>query len=105
MADALRSRLQADLIAARRARDEVRVGVLRTTLSALGNAEAVDAATVPDGVSEVSRRLLDGEQALAVIRTERAELLERSAEMADLGQHDEAERLSSWARALDEYLD
>src|SRR5690606_19414405 len=56
MADALRARLTDDLLAARKARDEVRVAVLRTTRAALGNAEAVDAATVPDGVAEAPRR-------------------------------------------------
>lgn len=104
MADALRARLNDDLLAARKARDEVRVAVLRTTLAALANAEAVDARTVPDGVSEAPRRVLGRDEALSVIRTEREELLERSREMAALDQDDEAEVLARWAQVLDGYL-
>jgi len=104
MADALRARLTDDLLAARKARDEVRVAVLRTTRAALGNAEAVDAATVPDGVAETPRRELGRDEALLLIRTEREKLLERSREMAALGQDDEAEVLARWAEVLDDYL-
>ena len=43
MAPSLRERLQAGLPAAMKAGDRLRVSVLRTTLAAIANAEAVDA--------------------------------------------------------------
>jgi len=57
---ALKDRLQADLTAAMRARDELRLATLRLTLTALKNAE----------VSGGEARDLDDEEVLAVVRRE-----------------------------------
>lgn len=104
MAGTVRARLEAALLEARRGRDALRVDVLRTTLAALSNAEAVAPADVAADVTETPRRELSEEESLAIVRAERAELLERSAEMASVAQQAEAERLVEKAAVLEQLL-
>ena len=73
--------MQADLKQAMKDRDSSRVAVLRATLGALANAEAVEPPTGPisltaaAGTTEVARRELSDAEVRAVIERERAELL------------------------------
>lgn len=100
----MRERLRADLLAAMKAKDETRIKVLRSTLAALGNAEAVDASTVPAGQTEVARRELTGDDVRSVIEAERAELEAAAAELAANGRTDEAEALRRRRAMLDRYI-
>jgi uncharacterized protein YqeY len=105
----LRDRLRADLPTAMRARDRARVAVLRSTLAAIENAEAVDAdgSGWGDGVwaNEVARRHLDEATVHALVTAERDRLLALAGEMAELGQEAEADDLAAQAAVLDEHLD
>jgi uncharacterized protein YqeY len=102
--------MQADLKQAMKDRDSSRVTVLRATLGALANAEAVDAPTGPisltaaAGTTEVARRELTEEDVRAVIERERAELLAAADERASLGLPEDADELRAQAAALDSYL-
>jgi len=102
--------MQADLSAAMKARDSARVAVLRATLGALANAEAVEAPTGPisltaaAGATEVARRELTDADVRAVIERERNELLAAADERANLGLPDDAAELRGQATALDPYL-
>ena len=75
----LRAGMQGDLRTAMKARDRVRVAVLRSALGAIANAEAVPTAARPnvDGtnlVTEVPRRELDEADVLAIVVAELDEL-------------------------------
>jgi hypothetical protein len=77
----IRARLQDDLRDAMKARDKVRVGVLRATLGAIANGEAVPTDAPPNvpgrpeaGATEVPRRDLDEGAVRAIIAGEIAEL-------------------------------
>ncbi len=102
--------MQADLSAAMKARDPSRVAVLRATLAALANAEAVEAPggpislTAAAGTTEVARRELTDADMRAVIERERDELLAAADEREALGLPDDADELRGQAVALDTYL-
>jgi uncharacterized protein len=108
MPTSLRERLQADLPDAMRARDRDLTSVLRTTLAAIANAEAVDhigsnpAAGV--GTNDVDRRELSDEEILTIVVAERDRLRELGAEMTAIGQHDEASSLLEQAAVLHRYV-
>ena len=104
MTKALRDRLEADLTDALRARDAVRVSVLRTTLSALSNAEAVDASLFDPGVTEVPRRELGDDDIRSIVERERDELRTSANRMRRVGAADRARELVAQARLLDDYL-
>ena len=104
MVSALRQRLQADLRAAMDRRDGLRLSVLRTTLSALSNAEAVDPRNCPPGVTEVPRRVLDDEEIRSIVERERDELRVTSHRMQRVGAHDRARDLMAQADVLDTHL-
>ena len=75
----IRERMQGDLRTAMKARDRVRVAVLRSALGAIANAEAVPTAARPnvDGtnlVTEVPCRDLTEADVLAIVVAELAEL-------------------------------
>src|SRR6476469_8729347 len=75
----IRDRMQQDLRDAIKARDRARVGVLRSTLGAISNAEAVPSAARPNipgrnETTEVARRELSDADSEAVIVREIAEL-------------------------------
>jgi hypothetical protein len=105
----VRDRMQADLKAAMSARDRTTVAVLRTTLAAISNAEAVsDAGSRPATgtfANEVERRDLDEHAIVAVIAAERAELQASAAEYRGVGQSSEADELDARVAVLDRYLE
>jgi len=106
----VRAQIQADLKQAMKDRDSSRTAVLRATLGALANAEAVDAPTgpisltAPAGTTEVARRELTDADVRAVIERERAELLTAAEERAALGLPKDAGDLLRQADALGSYL-
>ena len=101
--------MQADLKEAMKARDSSRVAVLRATLSALGNAEAVAppggpiSLTAAAGTTEVARRELSAAEVRSFIHREQAELLAAADEREGLGLHDDAAELRSQASIIDAY--
>lgn len=100
----MRERLRADLVAAMKAKDEARVKVLRATLAAIGNAEAVDPSSVAAGVTEVQRRELTDDDVRSVIEAERAELEAAAAELVANGRAEDADALRHRRTMLDPYI-
>ena len=100
--------MQADLKAAMSAKDKTTVAVLRTTLAALSNAEAVSAegSTPAQGTfaNEVDRKVLDDADVVAIIQRERAELQASADEYDGVGQSEEAAALRAQLAILDRYL-
>ena len=102
--------MQADLREAMKARDSSRVAVLRATLGALANAEAVEPLTGPisltaaAGTTEVARRELSDAEVRAVIERERSELLVAADERDALDLPDDATELRAQSAALTAYL-
>ena len=101
--------MQDDLKQAMKARDSSRVAVLRATLGALANAEAVEPLTGPisltaaAGTTEVARRELSDAEVRSIIDCERAELLVAADEREALGLSDDAAELRAQAEALSSY--
>ena len=113
---ALRDELRAALTAAIKAHDGDAVAVLRTTLAAIDNAEAVStehpstagggpiAGALPGlGAGEAPRRELTEDAVVAIVQAEVAELLASAGECADLGQPDRAAALIAQAAVLQAY--
>jgi len=113
------ARLRADLAAALklaiRARDTVAASALRTTMSAIANAEAVATGTQPKtaassahfaaavaglGAAEVARRRLSAADVHAIVRAEIAEREQAAGQYAANGLSTEAERLHTEAGIL-----
>jgi hypothetical protein len=102
-----RQTMQDELTAAIKAGDGPRVDVLRTTLAAIANAEAVDPTgpTTPVGLlGDVERRQLTDADITAIIVDERDELSTTAAHLHRLGQVGRAEELDVQATVLGEYL-
>jgi hypothetical protein len=78
--------------------------VLRTTLSALANAEAVDASIVDPDVTEVPRRELLDDDIRGIVERERDELRTTADRMLRIGVPDRARELVAQARILEGYL-
>src|SRR3954453_20775009 len=96
----LRQRMHADLPAAMKARDAARVGVLRTTLAAVANAEAVHPAdgAQPFGLlGDVARKDLSEDDVRSIVARERDDLATTAGEMEQLGQAEEAAELGGRA--------
>ena len=102
--DEIRETMQRDVRTAMQARDAVRVSVLRSTLAAIGNAEAVDVATADRHATEVERKLLTDADIVAIVTAERDELLLAAAEMQSLRQAAKSAELAQQAAILDGYL-
>jgi ribosomal protein S18 acetylase RimI-like enzyme len=103
----LRARMEAGLKDALRGRDASAVAVLRTTLAAIANAEAVDPAAPTARVgllADVERRVLTEADVRAIVAAERAELQVAIDEMRTLGQTETAGELAQRAATLDLYL-
>jgi uncharacterized protein YqeY len=115
----LRARLQAALMPALRSRDDIAVSALRSTLAALGNAEAVEvgasdqpAATLsehvagpaPGGHAEVSRVELSEDDVRQVVATEAAEREEAASHYASGGFARRADRLRAEAAVIRTFL-
>lgn len=109
--------LRADLTAALKGRDRVAARVLRSTLSAIANAEAqpaqeIDASTGDGpiagaasglGAAEVERRALSAGDVVEIVAAERAERLESAARIEEAGG--DASALRAELAVLDGYLD
>ena len=105
--DGLRRRLQVALTAAMRAEEQPLVSVLRTTLAAIANAEAVDPTgpTTPAGLpGDAARRHLGEDDVRAVVRRECDELSSAADEMERVGHPDRAAVLRAQASALAAHL-
>jgi hypothetical protein len=113
-----RTTLSAQLRAAMKERNVERVSLLRQTLSALDQAEAVPPG--PDevatdgpfaqsrpgvGTTEAPRRVLSAEDVDRVLRAEVTEALEASTRLSAIGRMAEAEQLAGRGRALQALLD
>ena len=112
--DDVRTRLRRALGVALKARDAGAVSALRSAMSAIGNAEAVDPASRPAGTGsahfagtvaglgagEAQRRLLTEADADAIVRHEAAEREAAASEYERGGRAAEAARLREGARAL-----
>jgi len=92
-----------------KARDATSVAALRSALSAIDNAEAVDRSTptarLGVGAADVARRELSTEEVLAILRTEVAERTSAAAEYELLGRTEQAARLRAEAATLASYLE
>jgi uncharacterized protein YqeY len=115
----MRDRLREDLAGAMKARDRVAITVLRTTLAAIDNAEAVDVSSSEPrgtgshhvagssagvGSSDVTRRVLSDAEIGTIIREEFDERWQAAAEYEKLGRVDAADALRREAAVLDRYL-
>lgn len=101
--------MQSDLKAAMSSRDRPTVAVLRTTLAALSNAEAVSAEgsrpAVGTFANEVDRNQLDDDDVRRVIEREREELVSSAEEYDGVGQAAQAAALRDQIAVLDRYLE
>lgn len=101
--------MQADLVTALKAGDAVAVAVLRTTLAALSNAEAINPAAdgrpAPVGLfADVERRRLSPDDVVSIVAGERRDL-EAAATMLDAAERPgEAAGCRVRAAILDRYL-
>jgi uncharacterized protein YqeY len=112
----LRQRLRGALAVAMKARDRVAVTVLRSTLAAIDNAEAVDRSAwtgeglaigqipVGAGAAEVERRVLTEPQVEQIVRAELAEREAAARDYDQAGQRERARQLRSEASFLSEFL-
>lgn len=108
----LRERLRAALPAAMKARDRTAMSALRSTLSAIDNAEAVDRpagaerglsieqSAVGVGAMEVARRDLSDDDVERIVRAEIAEREAAAAGYTASGRAEQAERLRAEAAVL-----
>jgi len=111
----VRGRLRADLREAMKARDRIRTSVIRNSLAALADAEAVEAQPVadlpvhPQGAdglyaAEVERRALTENEIRRVLGEVHNDLLESADELAGLARNPQAEELRTQADILGAYL-
>jgi hypothetical protein len=112
--DDIRTRLRRALGVALKSRDAGAVSALRSAMSAIGNAEAVDPAARPGGTGsthfagtvagvgagEARRRLLTEADADAIVRQEAAEREAAAGEYERGGRAAEAARLREGVQAL-----
>jgi uncharacterized protein len=90
-----------------RDRDMARVKVLRTTMSAIQNAEAVEGVASVEGVvgySDVQRRSLSDDDVIEIIHREIEEFEGSVAEYRQIGQMERAERLQRELEVLRSYV-
>ncbi|MEY9870804.1 uncharacterized protein YqeY [Streptacidiphilus sp. MAP12-33] len=115
----LRHRLRDALAVAIKGRDRLTTSVLRATLGAIENAEAVPAdpavaggpgslsiegSPVGVGAAEVARRVLTEDDVRAVVRAEVAERREAVAAYERVGRPDHVERLRAEIEVLAAYV-
>lgn len=94
MAPQLKDRLQSDLTAAIRSRDELTAATLRMALTAVKSAE----------VSGSSARTLSDDEVLGVLRSEAKKRREAAEAYAGAGRQDRADRERAEERVLEQYL-
>ena len=108
-ATALKERLRADLKAAMQARSTAEVGVLRTLIAALDNAEAIPGvqySALPRAfgdASEVARLDLDEATVQTLLAGEVQARLAAAADYDRHGRNDEADRLRREAELVSRY--
>jgi uncharacterized protein YqeY len=111
-ASAAKARLRRDLTVAIRARDSLRIRVLRRLIAAVDNAEAAPVgdrhdryASVPFGEkgAEVPRLTLTRAEVFALFASEATALRSVVAELTALGRTDAANVLAVEAEVVDEY--
>lgn len=103
----LRARIAEDLARAMQDRDKARAKVLRTTLSAIQNAEAVEGVSSVDGIvgyGDVQRRSLSDEDVIAIIALEIEEFESSVAQYQRIGQTDRAREFGMELEVLRRYL-
>jgi len=96
--------LRRDLLGARKVRDTEMVSLIRTLISAIENAQAVDSSE-SNGASEVPRRHLSDDDILSIVRSEGEELRDAAGDYETRGNRREAERLRSLALVADRYAE
>jgi uncharacterized protein YqeY len=102
-------RLAADLVVARKARDDVAVSALRTTLAALANAEAPvapersSAAPPVVGLVEHERLTLGPQDHARILREQIAVRVEAAAEYDAIGQPEAAATVRAEVAVLQRY--
>jgi uncharacterized protein YqeY len=109
----LRSAIRDALKGAMKDRDRVATAALRSALSAIDNAEAVDVSLAPPeqpgviaggvvglGAGEVARRSLTDDDVGAIVRDAITEREAAAAQYDELHQHDDAARLRSEVAVL-----
>ncbi|MHB8612939.1 MAG: GatB/YqeY domain-containing protein [Candidatus Dormibacteraceae bacterium] len=114
----VRQRLMESLKAALNARDSIAVAALRSAMSAIDNAGAVDPSNAPAptggivgnvrlgaGAAEVARRELSTQDAIEVVRAEVRDRAAAAAEYERLGRAEQASRLNAEAAALASFLE
>jgi len=118
----MHDQVRRDLTAAMRRRDKVAVSALRSLLSALANAEAVEhqeptpsaglsqssehvaGASIGVGSADVERRRLSDAERDDVVRHEVVERRQAASQLAAAGQEERAHRLLEEADVLSAYL-
>ena len=104
-ATAWRTRLRAELSAARKARHSVRISALRSALAAIDNAETPEPGkTVWLDASEAMRRELTDTQIYELVEAEITERLDAADTVRTHGQHMRAESLRAEAEVLSDLL-
>jgi uncharacterized protein len=111
--DSFRRRLRKSLKAALSARDTIATAAIRSAMSAIDNAEAVDLSHAPPpkggivgdvrlgvGAGEAARRQLSGQDVLELVGAEVSDRRLAAAEYERLDRTDEASRLRAEANAL-----
>jgi uncharacterized protein len=115
---ALRQRLRESLKVALRARDNIAAAAIRSAMSAVDNAEAVDVSRAPAptggvggnvrlgvGSGEATRRELSTEDVIEIVRIEIRDRAAAAAEYERLGREEMARRLDAEAKALESFLE
>jgi uncharacterized protein YqeY len=104
----LRRQLKEDLLVAMKAKDAVAVSALRSVLSALDNASAVPASTVPSPVfgrnGDVPRKDLSDADCRSIIAAEASDRAEAAQEYARLGRDGVAARLRAEQAVIERYV-
>jgi uncharacterized protein YqeY len=109
-ASELKDRLRADLKTAMRARNPAEVGVIRTLIAAVDNAEAQPIEAFEERlrrrevVGEVGRRELDSQALDAVLAAEAGARLAAAEDYERHGRSDDAARLRREANLIARYL-
>jgi uncharacterized protein YqeY len=106
----LRDRLRAALRVALRERDPIATAAIRSAVSAIDNAEAVDQPHAPHarlgvGVGDVARRELSANEIVEILQAEIVERDSAAAEYERTGRAERATRLRAEAAALSSLLD
>ncbi len=108
MGHSIRERIAVDLTDGLKRRDREAITVLRTTLGAIGNAEAVPVTTSRSwpvtGPTEVARRQLTEDDVARVIRSEVEERMAAAELYRASGQDSMADRLDTGTKLLTGYL-